>query len=73
MRGQILDSPETVLAAVRRTTTDTGLTVGACLLDRVYQLGRACSDTFDQIRDHFIRHDEMLGKWNYVVDGDGFV
>jgi hypothetical protein len=73
LRGQILDSPETVLAAVRRTTTETGLTVGACLLDRIYHLGRACSETFKHVKDQFIRHDELLGKWNYVVDANGFV
>ena len=73
LRGQMLDSPETALAAVRRTTTETGLMVGACLLDRVYHLGRACSETFNHIKDQFIRHDEILGKWNYVVDANGFV
>jgi hypothetical protein len=73
LRGTILDSPETVLAAVRRTTTETGLTVGACLLDRMYQLGRTCSENFNHIKDQFIRHDEVLGKWNYVVDANGFV
>jgi hypothetical protein len=72
LRGQMLDSPETVLAAVQRTTTETGLKVGACLLDRVYPLGRACSETFKHIKDRFIRHDETLGKWNYVVDAKGF-
>jgi hypothetical protein len=72
LRGQILDSPETVCAAVQRTTTQTGLKVGACILEGVYRLGRACSATFKQIKDRFIRHDEILGKWNYVVDAKGF-
>ncbi|EGV28538.1 Rhodopirellula transposase family protein [Thiorhodococcus drewsii AZ1] len=71
LRGQILDTPETVLKAVERTTTDTGLRVTACLLDRVYEAGRKCSETFRAIKDQFIRHDEALGAWNYVVDANG--
>ncbi|WP_200376912.1 ISAzo13-like element transposase-related protein [Thiocystis violacea] len=72
LRGQILDTPETVLKAVERTATDTGLRVTACLLDRVYEAGRKCSETFRAIKDQFIRHDETLGAWNYVVDANGF-
>jgi len=72
LRGIILDSPQTALAAVERTRTQTGLTVQARLLDRVYELGRKCSDTFHDIKDKCIRHDAALGKWNYVVDANGF-
>jgi hypothetical protein len=60
------------LAAVERTRTQTGLTVKARILDRVYELGRKCSDTFQGIKDQFTRHDAVLGKWNYVVDANGF-
>lgn len=63
-RGVILDSPETALETVRRTRTQTGLTVKARLLDTVYELGRKCSDTFNDIKDKFIRQDTVLGKWN---------
>lgn len=51
---------------MQHTTTDTGLQVSACLLDRVYEVGRKCSKTFRAIKDRFIRHDEILGEWNYV-------
>lgn len=71
-RGVILDSPETALETVQRTRTQTGLTVKARILDTVYEVGRKCSDTFKKIKDEFIRHDEVLGKWNYVVDAKGF-
>jgi len=71
LRGVILDSPQTALEAVQRTRTQTGLRVKACILDTVYELGRKCSDTFHDIKDKFIRHDEVLGKWNYVVDANG--
>jgi hypothetical protein len=71
LRGVILDSSQTALETVQRTRTQTGLRVKACILDTVYELGRKCSDTFRDIKDKFIRHDEVLGKWNYVVDANG--
>jgi hypothetical protein len=48
------------------------LRVKARLLDKVYDIGRKCSDTFRDIKDQFIRHDDVLGPWNYVVDARGF-
>jgi len=42
LSGVILDSPQTALAAVERTRTQTGLTVKARMLDRVYEVGRKC-------------------------------
>jgi len=30
------------------------------------------SDTFHEIKDKCIRPDAVLGKWNYVVDANGF-
>jgi hypothetical protein len=47
------------------------LHVKARLLDKVYDIGRKCSDTFRNIKDKFIRHDDHLGHWNYVVDARG--
>jgi hypothetical protein len=46
--------------------------VSARILDKLYELGRKCSDTFREIKDQFIRHDPILGDWNYVVDANGF-
>jgi len=71
-RGVMLDSPQTALETVQRTRTETGLSVKARILDTVYELGRKCSDSFNKIKDNFIRHDDILGKWNYVVDANGF-
>ncbi len=71
LRGVMLDSPQTALSAVQRVCTQTGLSVGARILDRVYDIGRKCSDTFRDIKDRFIRHDAVLGEWNYLVDGRG--
>jgi Rhodopirellula transposase DDE domain len=72
LQGIILDSHETALKAVQRTRTQTGLHVKACILDKVYDIGRKCSDTFRGMKDKFIRHDDVLGHWNYVVDAQGF-
>jgi len=71
LRGVMLDSHETVLKAVQRTSTETGLRVTARILDKVYDIGRKCSDAFRDIKDQFIRRDDVLGDWNYHVDARG--
>ena len=71
LRGVILDCHETALQAVLRTRTETGLSVKARILDKIYDIGRKCSDTFRDFKDRFIRHDDVLGQWNYVVDARG--
>ena len=70
LHGIALVSPQTALEAVQRTSTTTGLRVTARILDRVYTLGRKCSDTFRHIKDNFIRHDDVRGEWNYFVDAN---
>jgi|GEM_PF-2698663 len=42
------------------------------MLDSVYKLRRKCSEIFNAIKGEFIRHDNVLGKWNYVVDANRF-
>jgi hypothetical protein len=70
--GVMLDCPQTALRTVEQTRTQTGLRVTARLLDATYEIGRACSDTFRDVKDQFIRHDRVNGQWNYVVDPNGF-
>lgn len=65
LRGVILDSHDTALKAVQRTRTQTGLRVQARLLDKVYEIGRKCSDTFRDIKDNFIRHDQQFPPVNH--------
>ncbi|MFE8032932.1 ISAzo13-like element transposase-related protein [Thiohalocapsa marina] len=65
------DSLQTALTAIQRVSTQTGLSVVAKILDQVYDIGRTCSDTYRKIKDQFIRHDAVLGEWNYLVDGRG--
>jgi hypothetical protein len=69
--GVMLDSPETALKTVENTRTKTGLRVTARILDKAYEIGRKCSDAFRDIKDRFIRHDDVLGQWNYVIDANG--
>jgi len=71
LRGVILDSHETALEAIQRTSTEAGLHVKARILDKIYDIGRKCSDGFRDIKDKFIRHDETLGQWNYVINANG--
>jgi hypothetical protein len=71
LHGIALVSPQTALEAVQRTSTTTGLRVTARILDRAYTLGRKCSDTFRHIKDQYIRHDNVRGEWNYLVDANG--
>lgn len=71
LHGVMLDSPQTALQAIQRVSTQTGLSVVARILDRAYEIGRKCSDSFRNIKDQFIRHDSVLGEWNYLVDGRG--
>lgn len=71
LRGIIPDSIETVRDAIQRTTTQTGLTVKTYILDKLYPLGRKCSEVFEDIKDRYILHHDFLGKWNYTVDAAG--
>jgi hypothetical protein len=51
LHGVILDSPQSPLEALQRTCTTTGLRVTARVPDRVYTLGRKCSDMFKHIKN----------------------
>jgi len=66
LHGIALDSPQPALEAVQRTSTTTGLRVTACIVDRVYMLGRKCSDTFEDIKDdHGCVDDSCSTPWAY--------
>jgi hypothetical protein len=71
-RNPLISSCDKVLADLPRGAKRLRLRVSAHILDKVYELGRKCSDTFREIKDQFIRHDPILGDWNYVVDANGF-
>lgn len=59
------DSVETVQQLMAQTSTKTGLTVVASIIDAVYETGRRATDDF--IENMTILFDDHLPKWNYVA------
>ena len=39
---------------------------------RSLRIRQVDAGSFNDIKDKFIRHNKVLGKWNYVVDANGF-
>ncbi len=63
--GRPLDSYETTLNCIGTTTTKTGLTVRAQLLDRLYEKDDKITDA--QMHDLPISNHDALPKWNYTL------
>ena len=63
--GRPLDTYETTLHAIGTTTTKTGLTVRAQLVDQRYEKNVKITDS--QMRDLPIAHHDSLPKWNYTL------
>ncbi len=63
--GQPLESYETILNFIRTTTTTTGLTVTATLLDGDYPTGVRTSDA--QLAEVHLRRHRVLPMWNYTL------
>jgi hypothetical protein len=63
--GRPLDSYDTALNFIRTTTTKTGLTVNARLLDGVYKTGiKVLPEVMKALP---IKQHETLPKWNYTI------
>lgn len=63
--GKPLRSFETVLAYIRGTTTDTGLQVKACLLDREYETGIKVSN--QEMAALNLTRRRVCPDWNYLI------
>jgi len=63
--GQPLRSVAKVLALIRGTTTRTGLTVAARLLDGVYPTGESVTDA--QMADLNLERHRVCPTWNYTI------
>jgi len=63
--GRPLRTWETLLGSIGGTTTTTGLTVDACLLDGVYPTGQRVSDA-EMATLRLDRH-EVCPTWNYTI------
>jgi Rhodopirellula transposase DDE domain len=63
--GKPLRSLETMLNYIRGTTTQTGLTVRAALLDGTFEKGQKVSN--DQMQQLNIEQQSMCSQWNYTI------
>jgi hypothetical protein len=63
--GKPLRSLDTMLNYIRGTTTQTGLTVRAALLDGTFEKGQKVSD--DQMQQLNIEHQSVCRQWNYTI------
>lgn len=65
LQGMVLTSHLLTKALIERTTTKTGLTVVAYILNKIYETKRKVVSGFKESMR--ILFDEKLGRWNYVV------
>ncbi len=63
LTGVIFKTHDLVKKLINMTTTKTGLTVIADIIDKVYLTGRKYAENFKATMR--IKFDEVLGKWNY--------
>ncbi len=56
---------DTMLRLISETTTSTGLTVKASLIDRVYQKGiKVSQEVWDAL---FLKRRSICPQWNYMI------
>jgi hypothetical protein len=65
LQGMVLTSHQLTKALIERTTTKTGLSVIACILNKVYETKRKVAAGFK--KSMRILFDNILGQWNYVA------
>ena len=63
--GKPLRSLDIMLNSIRGTTTQTGLTVQAAMLDGTFEKGQKVSD--DQMQQLNIEHPSVCRQWNYTI------
>jgi hypothetical protein len=64
-QGVLFDSLQTVIDLMRKTSTQTGLSVTVRVIDKLYEAGRKVADAFK--KNMPIVFDTFLPKWNYRV------
>jgi hypothetical protein len=64
-QGVLFDSLQTVMDLMRKTSTQTGLSVTVRVIDNIYEAGRKVADAFKQNMP--IVFDTFLPTWNYRV------
>ena len=65
LQGMVLTSHQITKELIERATTKTGLTVVACILNKVYATKRKVMAGFKESMR--ILFDDILGQWNHVA------
>jgi hypothetical protein len=65
LQGMVLTSHQITKELIERATTKTGLSVVACILNKVYETKRKVAAGFKESMR--ILFDNILGQWNYVA------
>ena len=65
LQGMVLTSHQLTKELIEKATTKTGLTVVACILNKVYETKRKVMAGFKESMR--ILFDDILGQWNYVA------
>jgi hypothetical protein len=65
LQGMVLTSHQITKELIERATTKTGLTVVACILNKIYETKRKVAAGFKESMR--ILFDDILGQWNYVA------
>lgn len=65
LQGMVLTSHQITKELIERATTKTGLSVVACILNKVYETKRKVVAGFKESMR--ILFDDILGQWNYVA------
>ena len=65
LQGMVLTSHKITKELIERATTKTGLTVVACILNKVYETKRKVAAGFKESMRILL--DDILGQWNYVT------
>ena len=65
LQGMVLTSHQLTKELIEKATTKTGLTVVACILNKVYETKRKVMVGFKESMR--ILFDNILGQWNYVA------
>ena len=65
LQGVILTSHQLTKELIGKTTTNSGLKVVACVLNKIYKTGRKVAAGFK--KSMRISFDDVLGQWNYVA------
>lgn len=65
--GMLFDTLNHVVELIRKATTSTGLQTTVNVIKRIYETGRAATETIKTVIKNTVKFDDLLPKWNYTV------